>query len=261
MNAQCDDSRQLNLLRQVGEARHGEHWQSGLSRDLGVSDRTVRRWAAGTEHVPEVFWQALHSLAESQRDPRNYAVHNADLFVRHGRDYYATARWAMYSQCAYVCDNLFHHAIEMLLKGGLGKKGKGFAELKHVGHNLKKLWRAYKAEYADFDLERHDKTINKLDKHEEIRYPDPSLHSIGVSIQWSGEPAETQTFGGLRSPKQYAVVVEDIDDLVADIFRTSSWNPGVFMGRNETALEAIKRHNKHTDFLTTIFKPGGGSNS
>jgi hypothetical protein len=44
-----------------------------------------------------------------------------------------------------------------------------------------------------------------------------------------------------QTPKQYAIVVSDIDDLVADVLRTSSWNPGVFMGTNQTALEAIKR--------------------
>jgi hypothetical protein len=52
-----------------------------------------------------------------------------------------------------------------------------------------------------------------------------------------------KTSGGLRTPKHYAIVVSDIDDLVADVLKTSSWNPGVFMGTNQAALEAIKRQN------------------
>jgi hypothetical protein len=105
--------------------------------------------------------------------------------------------------------------------------------------------------HRSVDLSRHDATINRLDKHEEIRYPDPSLGSIGVNIAWSGEPGTVKVYGrGLRSPKLYAVVVSDIDNLVADIMRTSSWNPGGFVGHNPAALEAIRRNNEHADFLT-----------
>jgi hypothetical protein len=179
---------------------------------------------------------------------------NAVFFAKSGCEYYAVARFAMYAQRSDVCGNLFHHAVEMLLKAGLANHGKNLSELARMGHDLKKLWRAYKDDHAEADLERRNKTINRLDKHEDIRYPNPALHSIGVSMEWSGEPGGVKTFGGLKTPKQYAVVVSDIDDLVADVLRTSSWNPGVFMGTNEAALEAVKRHNKHAIFLTTVMK-------
>ena len=174
------------------------------------------------------------------------------FFVSSGCEYYATARFAMHAQRPLTCGNLFHHAVEMFLKGGLAKRGKTLPELEGMRHNLKKLWRAYKSDHPEAQLERHNKTINRLDRHEEIRYPNPGLGSIGLSLQWSGEPAEVKTSGGLRTPKQYAIVVSDIDDLVADLFTTSSWNPGVFMGRNQAALEAIKRENNHATFLTTV---------
>jgi hypothetical protein len=35
--------------------------------------------------------------------------------------------------------------------------------------------------------------------------------------------------------------VSDIDELVADVFKISSWNPGVFMETNPAALDAITR--------------------
>lgn len=40
------------LLHQVGLALYGPRWQCELARTLGVSDRTMRRWAAGTHRVP-----------------------------------------------------------------------------------------------------------------------------------------------------------------------------------------------------------------
>lgn len=36
----------LDLLIECGRALYGPLWQSALSRDLGVSDRTMRRWLA-----------------------------------------------------------------------------------------------------------------------------------------------------------------------------------------------------------------------
>ena len=35
------------LLKDTGEALYGPQWQSAIARDLGVSDRHIRRMAAG----------------------------------------------------------------------------------------------------------------------------------------------------------------------------------------------------------------------
>jgi hypothetical protein len=179
---------------------------------------------------------------------------NDYFFVGSGYEYYANARFAMHAQSSYVCGNLFHHAIEMLLKADLAKTGASLEELQRMGHSLKRLWRAYKSNHPNAALARHDRTINRLDKHEDIRYPNPALGSIGVSLEWFGEPGGVTAYGGTKSPKQFAVVVGDIDDLVAEIIRVSSWNSGAIARTNEAALEAIRRHNKHADFLTTMIK-------
>lgn len=42
-----------DILKSAGEALYGERWQSPLSRDLGVTDRTVRNWAAGRHDCPD----------------------------------------------------------------------------------------------------------------------------------------------------------------------------------------------------------------
>ena len=40
-------------LRRHGSRLYGAHrWQTALSRELRVNDRTVRRWAAGASPVP-----------------------------------------------------------------------------------------------------------------------------------------------------------------------------------------------------------------
>ena len=55
-----------HLLRQIGEALYGAGWQSDLSRDIGVSDRSVRRWLAGTDAVPEGVWRDIHIHTEAR---------------------------------------------------------------------------------------------------------------------------------------------------------------------------------------------------
>lgn len=45
----------LDDLRAAGQALYGPAWQSALSRDLHVSDRTMRRWVAGTHAIPETL--------------------------------------------------------------------------------------------------------------------------------------------------------------------------------------------------------------
>src|SRR5260370_4552172 len=129
---------------------------------------------------------------------------NAHFLVKSGGQYYGTARFAMHAQTSYVCGTLFHHAVVMLLKAGLANDGKSLEELESMRHNLKRLWRAYKRDHPEAALSRHDKTINRLDKHEDIRYPNPALGSIGVSMKWSGKPGESKTYCGTKSPNQYA---------------------------------------------------------
>ena len=55
------------LLREVGEAIYGPRWQSELSRALAVSDRTMRRWLAGVNDVPDAVRAELRVLAQGRR--------------------------------------------------------------------------------------------------------------------------------------------------------------------------------------------------
>lgn len=44
---------ETDILRRVGEALFGERWQTPLSRDLGVTDRTIRNWTAERHDRPD----------------------------------------------------------------------------------------------------------------------------------------------------------------------------------------------------------------
>lgn len=53
------------VLRLAGQALYGERWQKPLSRDLGVTDRMVRYWAAGSHDLPtEIADRLLEALRQ-----------------------------------------------------------------------------------------------------------------------------------------------------------------------------------------------------
>ena len=53
------------LLVESGQALYGPQWQSALARDLGLADRTVRRWVAGTTELPAgVYTDLLRLVVE-----------------------------------------------------------------------------------------------------------------------------------------------------------------------------------------------------
>jgi ribosomal protein S4 len=53
-------------LRRVGEALYGERWQTALASDLGVADRTMRRWLSGASPVPTGISDELRQTAEQR---------------------------------------------------------------------------------------------------------------------------------------------------------------------------------------------------
>jgi hypothetical protein len=53
---------QREMLRRAGEALYGERWQSELSRAVGVSDRTMRRWVSDPCEIPGGVWNDIQDL-------------------------------------------------------------------------------------------------------------------------------------------------------------------------------------------------------
>lgn len=54
------------LLVECGEALYGPRWQTDLARDLGIADRTVRRWAAGSQEMPPGAYTDLLRLTQER---------------------------------------------------------------------------------------------------------------------------------------------------------------------------------------------------
>jgi hypothetical protein len=170
-----------------------------------------------------------------------------EAFFDLGFKYYVTARFSAFAYFAPVSGNLFHHAIEMFLKGYLAP-GKSLAQLKQAGHKLASLWVSFKQEARDPALDRFDQTVSDLDQFESIRYPDRILshgmrsfisikHHHVDSGQSSLSPASKQQVVASgqswsfnppqslpRPEPKYQIVVKEIDELVALIFDKASVN-------------------------------------
>jgi transcriptional regulator with XRE-family HTH domain len=62
------------LIARAGRALYGERWQTSLARALGVTDRTVRRWAAGQAQPSRGVYADLASLVEQHRADLGYLL-------------------------------------------------------------------------------------------------------------------------------------------------------------------------------------------
>jgi len=54
-------------LRRAGTTLHGARWQRALARDLGVADRTVRRWLRGDSPMPAPAARYIRLLLETRK--------------------------------------------------------------------------------------------------------------------------------------------------------------------------------------------------
>ena len=58
-------STRLRLIA-YGELLHGKDWKKPLGRDLGVNERTIKRWSTGEYDVPARVFDDLERLAKSR---------------------------------------------------------------------------------------------------------------------------------------------------------------------------------------------------
>ena len=171
--------------------------------------------------------------------------HTDNHFFQLGIDYYITARFGALAGLAPVTGNLFHHAIEMLLKGKLAQTHT-LEQLNHTfRHFLVKAWGAFKALFASEDLASFDAVVEALDRFHKIRYPDDYLVN-GAAITIGFGPACTRMGPDnvSRTPR-YHVNVNDLDKLVARIFQLSCKNlRAFFLGKNEEARRVANMMNE-----------------
>lgn len=66
------------MLIATGEALYGPRWQRNLARDLGVFDRTMRRWAAGNG-IPDDLPARLAPTVQTHLIALSKVKHALDL--------------------------------------------------------------------------------------------------------------------------------------------------------------------------------------
>lgn len=171
--------------------------------------------------------------------------HASHYFFETGLRYYIAARFAARANFAFTTGNLFHHALEMLLKGEFSKK-MPLADLKDkYRHRLPALWSAFKAAFPCEDLSAFDAMIENIHRFETIRYPDDYLIKGAIIITgWTARPPETSP---RRKEPEYFLDVREVDDLVARLFNLCSKNPKAYLWIHDPAArEALTWQNAHS---------------
>jgi hypothetical protein len=157
-----------------------------------------------------------------------YVENEWEEFFKSGRQFYVTARFAAFAALVPVTGNLFHEAIEMFLKGGLSKTGHTLVDLKKLGHDLQNLWSLFKAAFSDSALDKFDETIVALQAFEDIRYPH-KIVATGMSTAINITRPASPTVHSIGPEPKYDLCVQDVDELVGQLFRTVGANPSAFL--------------------------------
>jgi hypothetical protein len=169
-------------------------------------------------------------------------------FYSTAMNHYVVGRWATLAGVMPAYGNEFHLAVEMYLKGALVEKGFAPDHLRRFGHNLKRLWKAFKKHYDDGTLAQFDQLIQQLDRFEKIRYPDQIRKGLtmGISIG-AGEQNKVWTAKPLP---HYEVNLAEMDRLVRAIVEKASVNPRALMHRllRQEVKDTLSRHNPEAGF-------------
>jgi hypothetical protein len=165
-------------------------------------------------------------------------------------DYYAAGRFAFWTKLSSISGNLFHHAIELFLKGHLLLTMTPDELQNKFRHNLPRIWKHFKAMVPDGTLQRYDRTIADIHTFEAIRYPEDVI-TKGARFQLEvarrdlerNIKRKTSVTGGLP---RYTFALEEVDALVILLFTVCSRNPDFFLrGRvpEETRLKYLAQAN------------------
>jgi hypothetical protein len=161
--------------------------------------------------------------------PRARRTVRSEIFV--------VGRYGVYAAFFPVAANLHHHAIEMLLKGTLA----GWMspkDMKKLSHNLNAIWEVFKAVIDEPSLTKFDAVIEELNKFEDIRYPDRLLASEASIMFDITKAGATQSYLTGVSDPQFKLCLENVDELIADIFRISGRNPDVYLKMTMASTDA-----------------------
>jgi hypothetical protein len=157
----------------------------------------------------------------------------SDAFLFLGSQYYSLARYSAVNDYNPISATLFHHALEMFLKGFLIKKIT-LQELKNDSHALSRLWKKFIVFNpnlsSDFNL-----VIMNLDKIERIRYPEKIVdEKFRLNIMINTPFA--MILPGQENYEDYRVEVTEIDAIIFEIFRSCNVSPSDYLNKSPIEL-------------------------
>jgi hypothetical protein len=175
-------------------------------------------------------------------------------YFRLGTSYYVSGRFAHYANEVPVVGNLFHHAVEMLLKGCLVKAGATEKERVDLGHALGRIWRVFRQHVPDPALDEFKDTITDLDKFEDLRYPEVAAREHaksgkkgGVSMVVGPGPHAPAIRADGKKVALYSADTDKIDALVIALFKAGSCNPPAFLPLGPIGQNFLALHNAHAE--------------
>jgi hypothetical protein len=175
-------------------------------------------------------------------------------YFRLGTSYYVSGRFAHYANEVPVAGNLFHHAVEMLLKGCLVRAKATEQERVDLGHALGRIWGEFRKHAADPALDAFKETIVALDAFEELRYPENAARAHaktgkkgGVSIAVGPGPHAPAIRADGKKVALYSADTDKIDALVVALFKAGSCNPPAFLPLGQIGQNFLALHNAHAE--------------
>jgi hypothetical protein len=216
--------------------------------------------------IPEEFRDKRTQAEKDKLNARSYWMYA----VEYGVHYYLAGRYSMCARFTLTAGNQMHHAVELLLKACLAM-GDRWQEIlryghpKSYGHDLEKLWAAFKERNPDPALLAHDALIKGLNKFEDIRYPENLIQGGAMlSVGLYEVPAEhrTRPVDDPRAPlitpedRRFYLELPPVDRLVYALFKASCRNPGSLDALREPhALECLWLQND----IPLVPKPPAGT--
>lgn len=165
-------------------------------------------------------------------------------YLRIAIQYYVSARAASFAYLLPVVGNLFHHAVEMLLKFLLIGKFTPKQLRERFGHDLEKIWKEYKLLQPEKTLNRYNSLIKKLNKFEDLRYPAGKGYTIFIDFRKKNYSYQKQA--SVKMGEEYRLNLEQIDELVNIMLKgkvTEEWIKSLVFHGN--AKEIYERDNLH----------------
>jgi hypothetical protein len=167
--------------------------------------------------------------------------------ARQGFSYYVLARAAFRMQRVPETGNLYHHALEYLMKAQLAKRCTE-AELRNFRHRLKRIWKAFKKDFPNrrLELAAFDQVVSDVDAFERLRYP-----GLGMLIVagWQRPSRQVRT---ANDPREYLLGIQDVDRLVAKLFEVMQLSPKAVGGPlHPDAQKALEENNPVASALRT----------